>query len=315
MARRSYFNTIAQRAQPGVPTIAPARRLAHGWDVGSAPEAAPVKAHVSRRVEAVSETLAPAPRPPSPQLDSVVVNPGVPAAPAVAPRRQASLAQGEARNEGAPPAEPIVVQRELAPSAPSAAPPPFAFIAPAAPVASAVPAAPAAPVASAAPTAPVASAAPTPPAAAPRSVELRAPARGEPRRAPAATALATALGAAMQWVSTPQTDTAPPAPGQATVVKASTPTPPAAREPRLERSLAPAREALPTRTPQATKLGAPPARSIHIGSIDVQIVKPAAAPPPSPAPRIERVAAAGAPSAPTSPLARGFASPLGLRQS
>jgi hypothetical protein len=309
MARRSYFNTIAQRAQPGVPTIAPARRLAHGWDVSGAPEAAPVKAQVSRRIDVVSGPSALAPAPPSPQLDSVVVEHRIPAAPTEAPRRQPSLSRGEAMNEGALPAEPIVVQRELAPSAHRAAPPPVTLNAPAASVASA------APVASATPIARVTPAAPAAPVAAARSVELRAPARGESRQAPAATALATALGAAMQWVSTPQADAAPPAPREATIVKTTTPTPPAAREPRLERGPAPTSEALPTRMPQTTKLGSPPARSIHIGSIDIQIVKPSTAPPPSPAPRTERAAAAGAPSAPTSPLARGFASPLGLRQS
>jgi hypothetical protein len=306
MARRSYFNTITQRALPGVPTIAPARRLAHGWDVGGAPEAAPVKAQVSRRIDAAGAISTPAPRPPLPAHSSVVIDSGVPAVPAAAPPRQHTLARVEAMNEVAPPAEPISVQRELAPRPHRAAPPPAALIAPARPAASAVPTAPNAPVASAAPTAPVAT---------PRSAELRAPARGEPRRAPAATALATALGAAMQWVSAPQADSAPPAPSQAPSVQASTPSPPAAREPRAEPGPAPAREALPARMPQATKLGSPPARSIHIGSIDVQIVKLAAAPPPSPVPRTERAAAAGAPSATTSPLARGFASPLGLRQS
>lgn len=315
MARRSYFNTIAQRAQPDVLTIAPARRLAHGWDVGSAPETASVKARVSRKIDAVNGPSVSAPVPASPKPDSVVVEHRIPAAPMEPPRRQPSLSRGEAMNDGTPPVESIVVQREPAPSAHRAAPTPLAFIGPAAPVASAAPTALTAPVVSTGYTAPVAPAARTAPGATANSIERPAPTRGEPRRAPAATALATALGAAMQWVSTPQADAAPPAPRQATVVNASTPTPPATREHRQERGPASSNEALPTRMPQATKLGSPPARSIHIGSIDVQIVKPTAAPPPSTVARTERVAGGGAPGATISPLARGFASPLGLRQS
>jgi hypothetical protein len=288
MAQRSYFNTIAQRAQPGASVITPPRRLARAREGAEAADIRPVAPLVSRRTDAGNVALGREPLVPSPPGNSDAPAPQGAIA-LVAPQpRQTLLAQEETSSSDTVSPEPAIVRLERLTSASMGTPP--------------LQAAPAKPD------------------------ERGAPARDEPKRSPVKpTALETALGAAMQWVGAQPASaaTTEPARGSSTAIGATASAPPATRAPRPESVPAPtraatpvpARAATPAPNSQAMKI-TPQPRSIHIGTIDVQIVKPSTpAPQPSSVSRVERVPATGVASGPSASLARGFTSPIGFRQS
>jgi hypothetical protein len=146
----------------------------------------------------------------------------------------------------------------------------------------------------------------------PARLEAAAPfhagaASGSKPRAPAEPppSLATALEAAFSWVSPKPREQAKP-PEQAPPRELRAPSPPRAAEPARDLAAAagPERAPLPPAPPREP-------RAIHIGSIDVRIQPPAAerAPLPPEPPR-----SPSAPPAGPARLARGFTTPLGLRQ-
>ena len=124
-----------------------------------------------------------------------------------------------------------------------------------------------------------------------------------PRLSPAA-----ALEAAFRWVSA---GPAIPAAREAIDVESHQLEPRGRAPARDARDAGEARRPLATPAPAAVApvpVGKPAPRAIHIGSIQVAIQPPPDGGPPGPS-------RPGAAAAPSSPLSRGFATPLGLRQS
>ncbi|MFT3770708.1 MAG: hypothetical protein QM820_35230 [Minicystis sp.] len=302
MARSSYLGTVARRAQATSPAgsrafgadtvspvLAPPRRLARAGDAARAPhedagaavERAPAKAPAAPPRNQVRA-------PSAPVIDHGLI------APAPAPVRAADA-------DITPPEAPE-------PAPPEIVPPPQR---PAMTVRDAHVVIPAA--------APRSTANNDPPRAqpeAPRTAALVPPRAAEKpaARAPVSTpvldrraGLAGALDTALRWVASPTNKARGDSASPAEVTPRLEPAPVAPRA-RLD---APPLQPPALPAPRARGAAPPPSRTIHIGSIDVQIQPPPRATPPEPPPR---PAARESPAAAPAPLARGFTSAIGLRQ-
>jgi len=324
----TYFSTIARRASGTVPVIAPSPVPMRGWQgawPGELPAATVVQAAAARHA---------APRLPTEDAAGHVVrDPGIAARASQRERAEPAPASGgpaaiTRRADTAAPAnhEAVVVRGEQAPvrrvdptaGTPARLPPlarrATAHEGVADPEHERHPAhshpvlddnRPA--VAAVSPGLSPAAAAVSPglsPAAAAVSPGL-SPAAGpvSPRLSPAA-----ALEAAFRWVSA---GPAIPAAREAIDVESHQLEPRGRAPARDARDAGEARRPLATPAPAAVApvpVGKPAPRAIHIGSIQVAIQPPPDGGPPGPS-------RPGAAAAPSSPLSRGFATPLGLRQS
>jgi len=291
MAKSSYLGAIASRASADAPSLAPPRRAAPAWSAERGPVASmevetrrPARARVlAQPPEAQGSPRAPAPLESTSTDVAAFVIPGPspvtagdPIAAATRPVPAFSWPAPERRGDSL----------EGEPRDPSASPPE--------------------------PPGPLTRQPPRPPA----RPEARAPASVDPMAA-----VGAALHTAMQWVAepTPQTTTPRPSPASTAVRSPRSDVPPDERaespgaSPMEHRARVDALPRLPSELfPGNARPKAAEPRSIHIGAIEVHVKPP---PPPASPPRREaRHAASGTTNTTPTPLSRGFASTLGLRQ-